>query len=169
MTWCLDETVTYDFKSFTLVWSLYGRDCNLWELNYRLQWFGMVPVLKHRIGDSLNVKERLILQCCNADIKKMELNRLSRLSYAIMILFVLTFVVGQNCCLKFISELVFSLYISYLISDTMKVYCSQVLNSKIWSVRARIASLLDPQCWWEALALTLYLMLCVKETKRNVW
>lgn len=91
----------------------------------------MVPVLKHRIGDSLNVKERLILQCCNADIKKMELNRLSRLSYAIMILFVLTFVVGQNCCLKFISELVFSLYISYLISDTMKVYFSQVLNSKI--------------------------------------
>ncbi len=40
VTWCLDETVTYDLKSFTLVWSLYGRDCNVWELNYRLQWFG---------------------------------------------------------------------------------------------------------------------------------
>lgn len=45
-----------------------------------------VPVLKQRIGDwlsltSVSVKGRLILHCCNADSKNMELNNLT--SYAI--------------------------------------------------------------------------------------
>lgn len=76
-----------------------------------------VSVLKQRIGDwlsltSVSVKGRLILHCCNADSKNMELNNLT--SYAIMILFVLTDVIGQNS-LKSISELVFSSYISHLI------------------------------------------------------
>lgn len=51
VTGCLDERVACDLKSFTLVWSLYGRDCSVWELNYSDSVWSCAEA-----GDSLNVK-----------------------------------------------------------------------------------------------------------------